>query len=62
MIKNKTAGDLLTVSARGWGGEEVFLFLALYARSRVFADVFQKNEKKSETKSVYRLQKLVFGP
>ena len=44
------------------GGEEVLLFHALYARSRVFADVFEKNEKKNKTTSVYRMKKLVFGP
>ena len=47
----------MTVSGGGRGGEELFFFLALCARSRVLADVFEKNEKKSKTKSVYRLKK-----
>ena len=45
MIKNKNRRGLLTVSGGGRGGEEVFRFLALYARSRVLADVFEKERK-----------------
>ena len=40
-------------------GEEenssVFFFLTLHARSRELVDVFEKNEKKNKTTSVYRL-------
>ena len=34
----------------------LFFFLVLRARSRELADVFEKNEKKIKTTSVYRLK------
>ena len=40
----------MTVSGGGRGGEEVFLFLAVYARSRVLADVFEKERKEKKNK------------
>ena len=51
MIKNKNRGDLLTAGARGRGAEgEHFSFSRF-----TLADVFEKNEKKDKTTSVYRL-------
>ena len=51
MIKNKNRGDLLTAGARGRGAEgEHFSFSRF-----TLADVFEKNEKKNKTTSVYRL-------
>ena len=46
----------MTSSARG---QSLFFFLALRALSRALAslaDVFEKNEKKNKTTSVYRLR------
>ena len=39
-------------------GEELFFFLALRARSRELPDVFEENDKKNKTTSVYRLRRL----
>ena len=58
MIKNKKPGGLIDRQGKGVGiGEEEnrHFLLALRARSRTLADVFEKNEKKNRTKSVYRL-------
>ena len=60
--KIQTAGDLLTASARGqwWRKKKVEENhqLLTHAHSRALAslaDVFEKNEKKNKTTSVYRL-------
>ena len=50
VIKNETAGDFLTASARGEGWKK-----KKRASSRALADVFEKKEKKNKTTSVYRL-------
>ena len=57
-----TAGDLLTASARGqgWVKKEIVLSRAprWFSRNRfarALADVFEKNEKKNKTTSVYGL-------
>ena len=39
----------------------LFFFLALRARSRALADVFEENEKKNKTTSVYRPVRKRFG-
>ena len=57
MIKNKKPGGFIDRRGKrvGMGEEENRrFFLALRARSRALADVFEKNEKKNRT-SVYRL-------
>ena len=58
VIKNKNPGEFIDRQRKGVGmGEEENrrFFLALPARSRVLADVFEKNEKKNRPTSVYRL-------
>ena len=60
MIKNKNRGGFIDRQRKGVGvGEEgnnsSFFFLALHARPRALADVFENCEKKNKTTSVYRL-------
>ena len=47
-MKTKTAGDLLTLSARWWGRQKIDNFLALRARSRTSRTVefSRKNREK----------------
>ena len=58
VIKNKKPGGFTDRQRKRVGkGEEEYrrFFLALRVRSRALTDVFEKNEKKNRTTSVYRL-------
>ena len=58
VIKNKKPGGFIDRRGKrvGMGEEENRrFFLALRVRSRALAGVFEKNEKKNRTTSVYRL-------
>ena len=63
MIKNKNRGGFIDCQRKGVRvGKKYFSFSRsklVLACSPMFS---KKNEKKSKAKSVYRLQKLVFGP
>ena len=57
VIKNKNRGGFTDRQRKGlgWGRRKFFIFPSCAPRSSSLVDVFEKNEKKNKTTSVYRL-------